>query len=140
MAPKTFSTDELQARTLKRGEKVRLVAELPGVAAGARGKVAMANGFSWHRYWVRFSDGRVMGHIDHGDLVRAKHYERFLEARDREAEQALLAPAQADDGALAVAEAAAATEEAGGDVVVNGVSVPLYLLQRSADARARLGA
>ncbi|MXW96907.1 MAG: hypothetical protein F4110_11635 [Acidimicrobiaceae bacterium] len=144
MAPKVFTTSQLQARTLKRGEKVRLVSELPGVPQGTEGKVAMANGFTWNRYWVRLVDGRVVGHIDHDDLVRTKDYERYLVARDREAEEAELA-------ALAAAEAAdAAPEEAAGDgadadggsgeAVVNGVPVPAYLLQRSADARARLGA
>ena len=144
MPPKVFTTSQLQARTLKRGEKVRLVSELPGVPQGTEGKVAMANGFTWNRYWVRLVDGRVVGHIDHDDLVRTKDYERYLVARDREAEEAELA-------ALAAAEAAdAAPEEMAGDdaganggseeAVVNGVAVPAYLLQRSADARTRLGA
>ncbi|MCY3648187.1 MAG: hypothetical protein F4Y99_01355 [Acidimicrobiaceae bacterium] len=144
MPPKVFTTSQLQARTLKRGEKVRLVSELPGVPRGTEGKVAMANGFTWNRYWVRLVDGRVVGHIDHDDLVRTKDYERYLVARDREAEEA-------EQAALAAAEAAdAAPEEAAGDgadadggsgeAVVNGVPVPAYLLQRSADARSRLGA
>ncbi len=144
MPPKVFTTTQLQSRTLKRGEKVRLVSELPGVPQGTEGKVAMANGFTWNRYWVRLVDGRVVGHIDHDDLVRTRDYERFLVARDREAEEAELA-------ALAAAEAAAAgpqdgpADDAGADgdseeAVVNGVPVPAFLLQRSADARARLGA
>lgn len=142
MPPKTFTTSQLQARTLKRGERVRLVSELPGVAQGTEGKVAMANGFTWNRYWVRLVDGRVVGHIDHESLVRTKDYERYLVARDREADEAELA-------ALAAAEAVAAGPEDGpaddaaadsGEAVVNGVAVPAYLLQRSADARARLGA
>lgn len=144
MPPKVFTTSQLQARTLKRGEKVRLVSELPGVPQGTEGKVAMANGFTWNRYWVRLVDGRVVGHIDHDDLVRTKDYERYLVARDREAEEAELT-------ALAAAQAAAAgpqdepAGEAGADggseeAIVNGVAVPAYLLQRSADARARLGA
>ena len=143
MPPKVFTTAQLQARTLKRGEKVRLVAELPGVPQGTEGKVAMANGFTWNRYWVRLVDGRVVGHIDHDDLIRTKDYERYLVARDREAEEAeraaLLAAEAADDpsaGAATEAEASGGS----GEAVVNGVPVPTYLLQRSADARARLGA
>lgn len=135
--PKIVSTAELQSRTLKRGERVRLVTELPGVAAGAEGKVAIANGFTWNRYWVRFRDGRVIGHIDHGDLIRAKHYERFLLARDREAAQALLAPVDRDEDAGG--EEPSQGDDSGGEAVVNGVVIPAYLLQRSADARARLG-
>ena len=142
MPPKTFSTAQLQARTLKRGERVRLVAELPGVPEGSEGKVAMANGFTWNRYWVRLVDGRVVGHIDHGDLVRTKDYERYLVARDREAVEAELAAQRAADAAdAAPAEAEGADADDGaGEAVVNGVAVPAYLLQRSADARARLGA
>ena len=135
------TTSEMQARTLVRGEKVRLVADRPGLEAGAGGKVAMANGFAWRRYWVRFDDGRVVGHIDHGDLVRARDYDGFLAARDREAEQAeaaALAEASAAAKAIAGADPAAAGDT--GETVVNGVTVPAYLLQRSADARTRLGA
>ena len=144
MPPKTFTTAQLQARTLKRGEKVRLVAELPGVAQGTAGRVAMANGFTWNRYWVRLVDGRVVGHIDHGDLVRIKDYERFLVARDREADEAERAAQQAAEAAAdpsASASAASGADDGGSsEVVVNGVTVPAYLLERSADARTRLGA
>ena len=143
MPPKTYSTAQLQARTLKRGERVRLVAGLPGVPEGTEGKVAMANGFTWNRYWVRLVDGRVLGHIDHGDLVRTKDYERFLVARDREAVEAERAGLLAGQTAAESPDGAAGAEGAGdggGDPVVNGVTVPAYLLQRSADARVRLGA
>ena len=144
MPPKTYSTAQLQARTLKRGERVRLVADLPGVPEGSEGKVAMANGFTWNRYWVRLVDGRVVGHIDHGYLVRTKDYERFLVARDREAVEAEKAALQAAEAAAdAPAEAAGSDGADGGgtgEAVVNGVAVPAYLLQRSADARTRLGA
>ena len=139
MAPKTFTTEALQARTLKRGEKVRLVAGLPGVPVGTEGKVAMANGFTWNRYWVRFVGGRVVGHIDHGDLVRTRDFERYLVARDREAELAEQAgPETAVEASLS--GDGAATDSGGGEAVVNGVAVPAYLIQRSADARTRLGA
>ena len=145
MPPKTFTTAQLQARTLKRGEKVRLVSELPGVPLGTEGKVAMANGFTWNRYWVRLVDGRVVGHIDHGDLVRTKDYERYLVARGREAEEAELAALRAEEAAAAglqdgPADDAGSADGGSGEAVVNGVPVPAYLLQRSADARARLGA
>ena len=144
MPPKTYSTAQLQARTLKRGERVRLVAGLPGVPEGTEGKVAMANGFTWNRYWVRLVDGRVVGHIDHGDLVRTKDYERFLVARDREAVEAELAAQRAAEAADGASDASDGTEAAGDggtdEAVVNGVAVPAYLLQRSADARTRLGA
>ena len=144
MPPKIFTTAQLQARTLKRGERVRLVAGLPGVPEGTEGKVAMANGFTWNRYWVRLVDGRVVGHIDHGDLVRTRDYERFLVARDREAVEAEIAAQQAAEAAADPAAGAADAEAADGggtgEAVVNGVAVPAFLIQRSADARTRLGA
>ncbi len=144
MPPKIFTTAQLQARTLKRGERVRLVAGLPGVPEGTEGKVAMANGFTWNRYWVRLVDGRVVGHIDHDDLVRTRDYERFLVARDREAVEAEIAAQQVAEAAAAPAAGAADAEAADGggtgEAVVNGVAVPAYLIQRSADARTRLGA
>ena len=137
--PRFPSTADLQARTLKRGENVRLVAELPGVAVGTEGKVAMANGFAWNRYWVRLRDGRVIGHVDHSHLVRSKYYERYAAARAREAEEALRAPAE-QAGADTTEPTSTDGAAPGGDAVVNGVTVPAYLLQRSADARARLSA
>jgi len=138
----TVTTAELQANPLKRGTKVRLVDDIPGYPAGSKGKVAVANGFTWQRYWVRFADGESIGHIDHSSLVRAKDYDRFLVQREREAIEA-----------EAAAEAAAAAAEAGGNdaaagggaasgggVQVNGVTIPQRLLDMSAAARARLGA
>lgn len=138
MAPKTFTTEALQANTLKRGEKVRLVTDLPGVPVGTEGRVAMSNGFTWNRYWVRFLDGRVVGHIDHGHLVRTKDFDRFLVARDREAE--LAEQAGPETAAEAATTGDGAMAGSGGEAVVNGVPVPAYLIQRSADARTRLGA
>jgi hypothetical protein len=157
------STAELQAVALKRGQKVRLVDDLPGVPAGTQGKVSVANGFTWLRYWVRFNNGMVVGHVDHEKLVRAKDYERFLAARDREgieadkaAELAALeaeraaseTPAETSDGAGGAGGAgeadgagdAGGSAVGGGDAVVNGVTVPASFLEKAAAARARLGA
>ena len=57
------STAEIQAATYKRGTKVRLVDDIPGYPAGSQGKVALANGMTWKRYWVRFPDGNAIGHM-----------------------------------------------------------------------------
>ena len=108
---------------------------LRDVPVGTEAKVAMANGLAWHRYWIRLRDGRLIGHVDHSHLVRSKLYERYMAAREREAEQASSAPAE-----KAAVETGAAAAAAGEDVVVNGVTIPGYLLERSAAARARLGA
>lgn len=79
------SVAELQARPLERGEKVRLVEDIPGHPAGSSGKVAIANGITWLRYWVRFSDGTSVGHIDHSALVRTKDYDSYCRLRELEA-------------------------------------------------------
>lgn len=140
--PKTApTTAELQADPFTRGTKVRLVDDIPGYPAGSRGKVAVANGFEWQRYWVRFDDGESVGHIDHHSLVKAKDYDRFLVQREREAIEAEKAAEQAAASAEAGGdEAGGGGAAAGGGVEVNGVVIPQRLLDMSAAARARLGA
>ena len=59
---------------------VRLVDDITGYPAGSSGKVALANGMTWKRYWVRFPDGNAVD-VDHQSLVKAKDYDEFLVAR-----------------------------------------------------------
>lgn len=138
------TTAELQGRTYTRGEKVRLLADIPGYPAGSTGKIGVANGMSWKRYWVRFPDGTAVGHVDHGLLVRAKDYDQFLVARDREAIEAenaaALAAAQAAANTASGDSGGGAGADAGGGVEVNGVFIAQSWLDKSAAARARLGA
>jgi len=137
------TTAELQGRTYKRGEKVRLLEAIPGYPAGATGKIGVANGMSWKRYWVRFPDGNAVGHVDHGLLVRAKDYDQFLVARDREAIEAEKAAELAAEQAAANAGSGdgggGGGADAGGGVEVNGVFIAQSWLDKSAAARARLG-
>lgn len=138
------TTAELQGRTYKRGEKVRLLEDIPGYPAGSTGKIGVANGMTWKRYWVRFPDGNAIGHIDHDLLVRAKEYDLFLVARDREAIEAEKAAELAAE--QAAARAAAGGGDSGGDgggasaggVEVNGVFIDQSWLDKAAAARARL--
>ena len=118
------STAELQAATFKRGAKVRLVDDVSGYPAGSQGKVAVANGMTWKRYWVRFPDGNAIGHVDHTSLVRAKDYDLFA------AEAAANAPAESAGGGAAVG--------GGAGVEVNGVFIAQTWLDKSAAARARI--
>ena len=133
------STAELQGAGYKRGTKVRLVDDLPGYPAGSRGKIAVANGMTWKRYWVRFPDGSSVGHVDHHSLVPAKHYDEFLVAREREAieaeKAAELAAEQASSGDSDSGGGDAGT---GGGVEVNGVFIAQSWLDKAAAARARL--
>lgn len=136
------STAEIQAAAYKRGTKVRLVDDIPGYPAGSQGKVALANGMTWKRYWVRFPDGNSVGHVDHHSLVKTKDYDSFLVAREREAIEA----AKAAEAAAAAAEAgggasgggADAGAAAGGGVTINGVFIDQSWLDKAAAARARL--
>jgi len=60
---------------LRMGDEVRLVVDVDGAPAGTRGRVILANGFQWQRYWVRFSDGTEVSDLDHrhlAPLVKAK--------------------------------------------------------------------
>ncbi len=139
------TTAELQAQPFKRGTKIRLVDDITGHPAGSHGRIAVANGFDWIRYWVRFNDGSTAGHVDHGSVVKVKDYDRFLVARDLEAveaeaavEAAALAAESAGEEADTGAGPGAGTSDP--DPVVNGVSIPQRLLDQSAAARARLGA
>jgi hypothetical protein len=117
----------------KPNEKVRATEDLPNVPKGMRGKVQVANGIRWKRYWVRFDNGVALGQIDHQKLVRAKDWDRW------KAEASAPATAAVAAGEGAAAGAAAGAADAGGGAVVNGVTVPQKLLDRSAAAHARLG-
>ena len=134
------TTAELQATPYKRGTKVRLVEDVPGHAAGAAGKVALANGITWKRYWVRFTDGTSAGHIDHHALVKTADYDKFRIARHHEEIEAEAAAKAAAEGVSTdAADAGAGAAASGSGATVNGVSIPQHLLDRSAAARVRLG-
>ena len=135
------STAELQADTFKRGTKVRLVEDVAGYEAGASGKIALANGVTWKRYWVRMSNGSAVGHISHSSVVKAKDYDMFLVSRDREAIEAknaaaaaALSPAASSDGS----GDAGAGAGGGGGVEINGVFLAQSWLDKAAAARVRL--
>ncbi len=119
---------------LRRKEKVRAASDLRGVPEGTRGRVIVANGLSWIRYWVAFDNGVAMGSIDRSDLVRSDEWDQFL--IDRE-----LASQQAEDAGPGeeVAGDAEGGGDAGGGATVNGVVVPQLLLDRTKAALDRFG-
>ena len=116
---------------IKRFRKVVATVDLPGVPEGTIGKVRVANGFTWYRYWVDFDNGVRMGQVSHEHLCHEGDWGRFQIDRT-----------EAERRALEALEAPEASGEGDGPVEVaagNRFGVPEHLLQRSSDARTRLG-
>ena len=116
---------------IKRFKKVVATVDLPGVPEGTIGKVRVANGFTWYRYWVDFDNGVRMGQVSHEHLCHEGDWGRFQLDR-----------AEAERRALEALKAPEASSEGDGPIEVaagNRFGVPEHLLQRSSDARTRLG-
>ncbi len=117
------------AAPIRSGAKVRATTDLPGVPAGTEGKVAMANGITWKRYWVRFKNGELLGHVDHDDIVISRAWEQWHAAKEAAAlaaEQGVSADGAGDAGG-------------GGGAADNAFGVPQYLLDRTSAALERFG-
>jgi hypothetical protein len=50
--------------SLRAGDKVRAVEDLPGVRPGTEGQIKMVTGLSWIRYRVRFDNGIELNLVD----------------------------------------------------------------------------
>ena len=128
-------------RPFTRNEVVMATEDLPGVPARTTGKVKMVNGVTWRRYWVFFENGVQLGSLDSHELVRPEDWDHFLAARAEQEAAAAAAAAATAAGAAAGEDTEAA---AGGDHDSPNARlramVPAYLLERSAQARARLSA
>ena len=118
----------------RRGETVKTLDPLPGVPQGTRGRVYLVDGFAWTRYRVLFDNGIDVGSLDGTALARPADYTAALERRDKAAE------AEEAAAVAAVEDAAAGGAAGGAEKVVNGVTVPALLLERSKRARDRLSA
>ena len=114
---------------IRRHQKVVATINLPGVPEGTPGKVRVANGFAWYRYWVDFENGVELGHVDHGNLVRAGDWVRFQVER---AEASLQVSEEVDDPD-------GDDGDNGDETAEDRFGVPEYILERSRAARARLG-
>ena len=114
---------------IRRHQKVVATVDLPGVPEGTLGKVRVANGFAWYRYWVDFENGVELGHVDHGNLVRAGDWVRFQVERT---EASLQVSEEVDDPD-------GDNDDNGDEAAENRFGVPEYILERSRVARAHLG-
>lgn len=124
---------------LKRKSKVRAFVDLPNVPEGTQGHVALVGGWDkWIRYHVLFDNGVTLSSINREYLVPAKRYEEMKRLRDHALESgAFDAP---EPGEAAGAADAGGGAAAGADApMVNGVTIPTYLIERSKSARERLG-
>lgn len=126
----------------KRNDVVFATIDLPGVPAGTKGKVKLVNGFDWTRYWVFFDNGVEVGSLDGGELVRPQHWDHWHEAKAAAEEAAARAAEAAASGAAATADAGAgaAAADPNDPLAALRAQIPAHLLERSAAARARLGA
>lgn len=117
------------SQRIKAGAKVLATTDLPGVPKGTRGKVAMSNGITWKRYWVRFDNGELLGHVDHGNIVIERAWERYFAEKD------------AAEAAAAAGASAGGTADAGGasGQADNAFGVPQYLLDRTKAALEKAG-
>lgn len=124
---------------LKRKSKVLAFVDLPGVPEGTKGRVALVDGWdTWIRYTVLFDNGVDIGSLNREVLVPAKKYAEFDRRRTHAFETGAFDEPEVDESTESGAEGDGAA--AGGDSpVVNGVTIPGYLIERSKAARERLG-
>jgi hypothetical protein len=116
------------SRRIKSGAKVRATKDLLGVPEGTNGKVAMSNGLTWKRYWVRFENGELLGHVDHDDIVISRAWDQYFyekEAAAAAAQSGASSGGSSDGGATAAAD--------------NAFGVPQYLIDRTTAALERAG-
>ncbi|MDP7599098.1 MAG: hypothetical protein QGH55_04820 [Acidimicrobiales bacterium] len=118
---------------IKRHRSVVATVDLPGVPEGTRGRVRVANGFSWYRYWVSFDNGVDLGQVSHDHLVNAGDWKRYQVDRIEAERLAAEAPEVSDSGDLEA-------DDDGAGAAGNSHGVPEHLLERSRAARERLGA
>ena len=120
---------------LRKGDKIRTVADLRDVPEGTTGKVIMVDGLTWIRYWVHFDNGVYQGSIPRSKLVTAKEWKRHLAGEPLPGQGGEVV---ADDSADVAADGAG-DAGAGGKSTPSGTLVPQKLLDRAAAARVRLG-
>ncbi|MCU1353372.1 MAG: hypothetical protein JWM05_2581, partial [Acidimicrobiales bacterium] len=109
MAKTATSTTEL-----RKGDKVVATVDLRDVPTGTQGKVAVVNGLTWIRYWVRFANGVSIGSIDRAQLATPAQWERKLAGIE---EPTAGATVDSDDAGAAAEESSAGVATANGTLV-----------------------
>lgn len=116
---------------IKRYKKVVATVDLPGVPEGTVGKVRVANGVTWYRYWVDFENGVRLGQVGHEQVCHESDWDAFRVDRAEAERRAAEAPEESADGGDG-------GDGGGGGAAGNAFGVPEHLLERSRAARARL--
>ena len=117
---------------LRKGDKIVAAADLRGVPAGTAGKVALVNGLSWVRYWIRFDNGVAIGSVNRSHLATPKEWERKLSG----VEDVAAGPGTAVAGTAE--EDGGGSVGGGGVTTSNGAFVSQKLIDRAKAARTRL--
>ena len=115
---------------IKRYKKVVATVDLPGVPEGTVGKVRVASGVTWYRYWVDFENGVRLGQVGHQQVCHESDWNAFQADRAEAERRAAEAPDESADDSDDSATS--------GDGAGNAFGVPEHLLERSRAARARL--
>jgi hypothetical protein len=124
------------ADTLARKDRVVAAVDMPGIPAGTTGRVIFVEGISWIRYWVRFDNGVVRGSINRKKVARPSEWADILRRRELGLDDVEGAGAVTTNGETSPGATAAA---AGDGVVVNGVTVPALLIERTKNRLQALG-
>ena len=124
---------------LKRKSKIVAFIDLPGVPEGTKGLVALVGGWDkWIRYHVLFDNGVTLGSVNREFLAPVKRYDELRSRRRDVLDSGVLDEPEVDE--TAEAEATGGDGGGGEGATVNGVAIPAHLIERSKQARQRLGA
>jgi hypothetical protein len=125
---------------LRVGDKVVAVKPIGAIPEGTRGRIKVADGFGWIRYWVAWETGEWMGSVDAASVVGADRLDAYRTAQAAALAQAATRAAQ-PAGAAAAGDAAGEEGGAGGGAAPAGDGrVPEHLLERARLARERKAA
>ena len=128
----------------KRGTRVVVTEDLPGVPEGTPGKCGRGIGFAIKRYRVRFDNGIEAISIAHGKLVPEDEWPQFLAKRARAEIEAAQERARVAEARAAAAESrglpAASAEEPAADASPESASTPSAEEEPDDDGDPRLAA
>ena len=129
-------------RPLRPFDWVVAVTDLPDVPEGSRGRIMVADGLTWLRYWVKWDNGQWFGSIGADKLVRADRWEDYKHKRAEEAARPkeVAAETGAAGGGAGSEGSSGAPSTEGAPASGAAARIPAHLLERAKAARARASA